>query len=716
MYPNSGSATISRPSPSKPQTHCQENRKPSMQTPFRLLSSLSNSDPLVRLTQALRLALIGWVAVALGVPAEALAQTPAHAMIVLDGSNSMNARLSGDPSNKYVVVRDQLLAVLPTIRPGSAIGLTTFGAQRRSDCTDAAVVAPISSNREPLLDALRRYRPRGFSPVVLAMRTAAAPLPVSRAGDGKTSMVIIMDDLASCRGEDPCQVATALKRRNPGLAIHVVGVGMKQHDAAVMSCVAAQTGGKFFAAPDARSAAPSIKQVMALIGTDPRPSVALRPRSTRRPIHPRAAAKPAQVRLDDHLPGLHLAARLNSGGALIDAPIRWRVMKTGASAPTLAVAQATAPTISRELPNGRYQVVAEAGLVEAKRTVEVTSRTAQPVVLSLDAAMLAISAPLAKGGPILNDATLTVETVDSASNQAPGKPVWLRRAGTYNLVVPAGSYRVHAQAGLARATKTVTVTAGQLRHVALALDAGSLRIDVQRSVKGLQPRATRIVIERDDATSPTGRREVLRRVGDTLDLVLPKGYYLVSVQQGTASVGQRIAVTAGTASSRTITLNAVSARLVTRIGKGVPEGLPISYRVERIGGAKQVITRNGEAEPIVDLTPGRYRFEARVGAQNAVARYDADIKGGSNLRVTLKTGAGAVRLKIAEQMGTTVRGEVLWQVFDSRGRSVWHTGQSQPLLALVAGTYTVKAAIRDKQLQQTFDVKAGQSSVVEVGG
>ena len=170
-------------------------------------------------------------------PHEAMAQR-ASAIVILDGSNSMNARLPNDKALKFVTVRDALRTTLPKLTPGTEVGLAAFGARRVNDCSDAEVIAPPAADFAPVLGALDRFQPRGFSPVVLSLRLAAKSLPPTAS---KASLVLVIDDLASCRGEDPCAVAGELKKQNPALAIHVVGLGLRPSDAEVLSCMVRQT-------------------------------------------------------------------------------------------------------------------------------------------------------------------------------------------------------------------------------------------------------------------------------------------------------------------------------------------------------------------------------------------------------------------------------------------------------------------------------------------
>ena len=142
----------------------------------------------------------------------------------------------------------------------------------------------------------------------------------------------------------------------------------------------------------------------------------------------------------------------------------------------------------------------------------------------------------------------------------------------------------------------------------------------------------------------------------------------------------------------------------------------MTYRIERLDASPRVITRGGEAEPVIDLSPGRYRFEARIGAQNAVAVREVEIKAGAESRIELNTGAGGIRLKLPAQAGSLGFGEVFWQVRNDAGQTIWRTSLIEPLMVLAPGRYTVMVEMRDKVLERTFDVRAGDNRTVEISG
>lgn len=671
-----------------------------------------------------RLACIGALAAFCArTPAPAVAQgdsidREANAVIILDGSNSMNARLPGDTAFKHVMVREAIRKALPKVTAGTQLALAAFGHRRSSDCTDFEVIQPLTPDTSRISAAIERFQPRGFSPVVQTLRAAAKALP--QGPSGKASLIVILDDLASCRGEDPCKVAADLKRDNPALNIHIVGLALKPADAQVMACVAKQTDGRLFDAQDGPAASAAVEQALQLASaTLPAARAAARPaaqvpaKATAQPApgpNAKAAAVPAPKQAPLR-PGLHLTAHLAEGRPALEQTVQWRVLKEGAPAGSPPVAEAAQPRLGLELPNGSYVAEVQAGLVTARRPFEITSPAATPVEVALNAAMLSLSAVLQKGGAPLRRAMMLV-----APTAAGEKPLWVARTGADDLVVPAGSYRVAAEDGLARVEETVSVAAGVRKEVELTLTAG--RLVAAAALGNGEPITEQVqfVIEADDPDSPTGKREVMRTAAARLEVTLPPGSYQVTARRGAAEARERLAVRAGEDTSRTIQIALARVRLSSRLG--IPSLANISpvYRIERLDTTQRIVTRSGEGEPLIELNPGRYRIEARVGAQNAIAVREVELKGGTESQLDLATGAGSIRLKLPGALGSLGFGEVFWQIRNETGQTVWRTSQLEPLLVLASGRYTALVEMRDKLLERTFDVRAGDNRTFEVGG
>lgn len=674
---------------------------------------------------AVTLSLWSWLSIAAG---PAAAQQAASTIIILDGSNSMNGRLANDKAFKFATVRDAMRGALP--KAGANLGLVTFGARRLSDCTDVDVAVPLSPGPGPVIEALERFQPRGFSPVVLALRTAAKAIS---AAAGKHNIVLVLDDLASCRGEDPCAVAADLKRQNPALTIHVVGLGLKPADASVLACIVRQTGGRLFEATDGPSVAPAMEQAFVAAGGQ------TAGQSAAPELVAAAPAKPAVDRIDsaavvranDNLPGLHLSARLTDSGPPLLIPVEWRILRQGVSGQEDPVHVVSAAFLSRELPVGRYLIDVRAGLVSVTQPVEITSSAPMPVSVSLNAARLGLSLSFGNERPanaadVSSRAVMSVQAHRPAGEVRTGETSWIERASRRDLIVPPGSYLIAGEDGLVRAAQELTVAAGDNKAVSLILKGGRLVLETPGRPVGPGQPAHQLIVEEDDPDIAGGRREVIRSVMGPLDVALPVGAYRVSVSSGVVQTFERVVVRPGELVRRSLALGGMRVRLVARMGSTLPAGLAVTYKIERIDGASRALIRDGDPEAVMELPPGRYRIESRIGGQNAMAVREVDVRSGdarggevrgsSEQRIELDTGAGSVQLRIGGGMSGLGFGEVFWQVFDDQGRVVWRTGAAAPVLALLPGRYRTRADVRGRNLEREFDVRTGESGVVEVGG
>jgi hypothetical protein len=78
--------------------------------------------------------------------------------------------------------------------------------------------------------------------------------------------------------------------------------------------------------------------------------------------------------------------------------------------------------------------------------------------------------------------------------------------------------------------------------------------------------------------------------------------------------------------------------------------------------------------------------------------------------------AGYVRLRLADSASGLVPADLFWRVSDAAGRLVWRTSQFEPQLVLTAGRYSVKLEMRERVIEQRFEVKAGETRKVEIAG
>ncbi len=229
------------------------------------------------------------------------------------------------------------------------------------------------------------------------------------------------------------------------------------------------------------------------------------------------------------------------------------------------------------------------------------------------------------------------------------------------------------------------------------------------------PGVTFIVYE-DDPDSPQGRREVTRSAAPSPSFTLPAGTYYVTARMGGSELKEQLALGAGDAVKRTFAFNLAHLKLSAKID-GAPslDALPLTYTVFRLDGEPREVVRTQAKEPDLELSAGRYRVEASLGATNVRAAAEVTLTPGQAQKIALKLDAGRVTLRLASEQGSSA-GDVFWEVRDDKKQFVLRSSEPQPTALLAPGRYIVTSETRDKQLRSAFELKAGETRTFDVGG
>jgi Ca-activated chloride channel family protein len=652
---------------------------------------------LIALATILFLALLGGAR-----PAPAADEAPT-VMILLDGSGSMWGQFGGEQRAKFDFTRDVLRQTLPRIGPDVRLGLASFGHRRRGNCSDAEVIVPPEpGNLERLMTPLERMNATGKGPLVLGLRETATAVGTA----APASIVLIHDDIDNC-GQDVCAAASDIAAANPGLAVHTIGLGLDKAKLQQMSCVARLTRGKIFDAQDATGLAAALDRIIKLANLEPGAESA----PDEKAAPEAAAAKPPT----DAPPGLYLSAGLGPNSATLESPVRWRVARADPEGEV--VRETTAPALVEKVPPGTYEVEARLGLAAARQSVDVGAEGPTPVRVNLNAGVLKMLARPAKAAPPLQNPIFTVAALSEDGEQTGAAPLWIGRESQPEIVLPAGDYRVSAENGLARQEQTVHIAPATGTTFDAMLATGRLELSATRgSGQGdaVSDGVTFIVYE-DDPDSPLGRREVTRSAAPSPSFTLPARTYYVTARASGAEAREQIAIGAGDVVRRSLPLALSRLELsATLDGAPAPESMPLTFSVIRLDPEPREVVRTAAKEPQLELSAGRYRIEASLGATNVKAATDIALEAGQAAKVALKLEAGHITLKLAgAQAGTN---DVFWELKDDTRHTVLRTSQPQPTALLAPGRYVVTSEIRGQPLRSDIEVKAGETRTIEIGG
>jgi len=626
------------------------------------------------------------------------------AVIMLDGSGSMWGRFASDKHSKFEVARDALTEAVPRIRSDVRLGLSSFGHRRRGNCSDAQVItAPVAGDREPVLTPLSKLSPTGKGPLVLGLRQTAEAI-----GSASPATIILLnDDVDNC-GQDLCGNAASIARSNPGLVVHVIGIGLDKAKLASMSCLPRLTGGKLFDAQDAAGLTSSIDQVLKLAHLEPMPEA----EQAEKADEPEATAKKLAPNAP---PGLYLSAGLGPESATLESPVRWRILKAGAEGEL--VREMRAPSlVDKKIAPGNYVVEAKLGLASVRQDVEVKPEEPTQVRVDLNAGVLRLIARPAKGGPALATAVFTVTPLGEDGKKAE-TPIWIGREARPEIVLPAGEYSVSADDGLGHQEQTVKIEPATGTTFDARLATGRLELSAARGSSNdpgepLAEGVTYIVYE-DDPDSPGGRREVTRSAAPSPAFILPAGTYYITVRTDGSEARDQIALGAGDVVRKTLPLGLSRLQLTATLDRDPPPSdLPLTYSVVRLDGEPEEVLRTAASEPQLELAAGRYKLEAELGTTNVKTAGEIALRAGQDQKAALRLQAGEVTLNLAEGVGT----DVFWEVKDDQNQTVFRSARAHPTALLAPGRYTVEAETRERQLRAAFELKAGESRTLEIGG
>lgn len=638
----------------------------------------------------------------------ARADEPASAVIVFDGSGSMWGTIEGIKGSKLAVAREAVRRALGKIGPQTRVGLASFG-HRRGDCTDVEVLRqpePVDAPR--ILEFLEKLNPKGRGPLTLALREAAKSLPPP---PGKRSLVLIHDDADNCQ-QNVC--AGAQELRAAGIAVHVIGLGLKPDDLAKMACLPQATGGRLYNAQSLEQIGAGIEEALRLASSDAgRAEPVAQPRRTPAPSAlARALAVPPPPA--DAPPGLYLRALLAPNTEPVSLALSWTVTAEGRPGGVVFEGRAANPYVP--VAPGRYVVGARDGAISASTTVAAADKGPTLVELALNAGSLRVRALAQKSGAPMGDAIVSISEAGAESagkaQAAAGPPLAAFKGSEGVAVLPAGRYLVRVEQGLVRAERSVIVPAGSQGLIEIPINAAHLQLsavgrEVAESADGLI-----FSVAEDDPDSPSGRREVARSAARQADFVLPPGTYYVIARLGIIEARESLAVGPGEVVKRTLSIAAGRLTLATKTTAGAP-GEPVSYRVERIDGSTPEVITTSRPAPVLLLPAGRYRVEGRYGAMNARIVREIEIKAGQAQQLTLEHQAAALKLRLIGSGGAALT-EVFWDVKDEAGATVWTTGQPEPSATLQAGRYRVRAETRDKRYERAIELRPGEARVVEL--
>ena len=189
---------------------------------------------------------------------------PTKVDLVLDVSGSMRATDVGGRS-RIAVAQEAFNEVVDALPAETHLGIRVLGAtypgnDKTIACQDSQLLVPVGPlDKQQAKSGIATLRPTGHTPIGLALREAAKDL-----GTGETTrrIVLITDGEDTCAPPDPCDVARELAAQGTRLVVDTLGLIPDEKVRRQLVCIAAATGGSYFAATSTEGLSSRIKQLV----------------------------------------------------------------------------------------------------------------------------------------------------------------------------------------------------------------------------------------------------------------------------------------------------------------------------------------------------------------------------------------------------------------------------------------------------------------------
>ncbi len=288
------------------------------------------------------------------------------------------------------------------------------------------------------------------------------------------------------------------------------------------------------------------------------------------------------------------------------------------------------------------------------------------------------------------------------------------------LDVAPGSYTVEVRRGLVSATQTVEVKAKGFTRVAIALQAGALKMaaSLQRGTEPLDAALFSVSeVAMGSGTSGSGRT-VWTGNTDASPVLLSPGTWKISAQIDRAKVERQVIVKAGEMVDVTLPLGAGRLRVKATDREGGAALDRIIFRVteddpEAADGRREV-ARSAAISPDFILPAGTYYLSARLG--HAEVRERVLLNAGDELSRALVLGLGRLNLQSRWQVtGGPVTETVSYRVERLDGprtggkSEIAKTTRPEPSLELAPGRYRIESWLgaHNSKVTRDIELKAG---------
>ncbi len=332
-----------------------------------------------------------------------------------------------------------------------------YGSRSSSNCRDIRYIRPVGRIRTASYKwAIKRIRPRGKTPIALALRAGANRLDYK---NKKTTLILMSDGLDNCKG-NPCAVARKLEETANFLTIHVIAFSVPKEDLPGLSCIARNTGGRFFTADNGAELGVAFDNIVAQISNTGIPDiVAASSRNSVEQDKLEAVRADADVETRKLLEAMQERARKNAEIENLNPP-ESRTTRTIGTGKNIAIESSNRSEITGAVLENPMKPDILLMTKDTKKGSE----------------GLGLVAKLASGSPPL-EANIKWEIYNfKKSSDGNRSQILTSEVAQPTLPLSPGKYIVRAVFGISSTAKVITISPAQITDATFILNTGGIRV------------------------------------------------------------------------------------------------------------------------------------------------------------------------------------------------------------------------------------------------
>ncbi len=196
---------------------------------------------------------------------------------------------------------------------------------------------------------------------------------------------------------------------------------------------------------------------------------------------------------------------------------------------------------------------------------------------------------------------------------------------------------------------------------------------------------------------------------------LDPGNYIVHAVYGLASAAKFVTVRPRQPTTQRMVLKAGGVRLSAFVGDAKPPEADVTFTLSRDeGGMAQKVADNVRPGTLLRLPAGDYHVVSNYGDANAIVEVDLQVPPGKLVNAQVHHRAASVTLKLVDRAGGRELGNTSWTILTPGGDVIRDSIGALPRIVLAEGDYMAIARHDGRMYQQSFAVKTGVPTAVQL--